>query len=30
MRGPYKKGDPGKTFKANAATKNSFFDIAEP
>lgn len=24
------KGDPEKTFKANAATKNSFFDIAEP
>jgi hypothetical protein len=24
------KGDSGKTFKANAATKNSFFGIAEP
>ena len=22
--------DPGKTFKANAATKNLFFGIAEP
>lgn len=25
-----KKVDPGETFKANAATKNLFFGIAEP
>ncbi len=24
------QGDPGKAYEANAATKNLFFDIAEP